>query len=89
MKNQTYVYSLKVVDKAGKESYPVYPFVRSKNDVGILEEFLDQYLEDLKIFFTSKEKYNFNSFAFFKFEFDTATKDKFKSRWFKRGLVVN
>lgn len=82
-----HVYSLKVV--AGeREIYPVYPFVRSKNDVGVLEEFCETYQEELKNFFTSKQ-YNFNSFAFFKFQFDTATKEKFKNRWFKRGLLIN
>ncbi|MEY8463729.1 hypothetical protein [Streptococcus merionis] len=70
-------------EEQDKKIYPIYPF---SNDKAMLLEFVAVYYDDLKDFYLNKQS---SWFSFHLLGFDTEAKERFKDRWYKKGVVVN
>ncbi|MBY5034160.1 hypothetical protein K6V78_03585 [Streptococcus gallolyticus] len=65
---------------------PIYPFVLTKNDTVYLEEFLEEYGEQLIEHYLSGNRLYFSRFLY---GFDTLLKERFKQRWFEKGVMID
>lgn len=70
---------------------PLYPFTTSLNEdcKEALKEFIVDFKEELKLYYQASGKYKTKSLTTMLFGFDTELKEKFKDKWFKRGVVLN
>ncbi|ESR10148.1 hypothetical protein DIX60_01325 [Streptococcus iniae] len=79
-----YFYGI-VIYENNKEFYrPTYPFVRSKVDIGKLEQFVKKYENDLLQFYKYGHNYDFGRFVY---GIGSGLKDKFREDWFKKGVI--
>lgn len=80
-----YFYGIAVY-KENKEWYrPVYPFSCDEKALPALREFVEAYQEELQDFY--KEGYNYD-FSRHVCGITGDSKDKFRERWFKRGVII-
>ncbi|MGX9845714.1 hypothetical protein ACR3IL_10620 [Streptococcus iniae] len=82
--NQNKYYGIAIYEE-GKEIYrPIYPYVRSKNDVDNLKKFVREYEKNLLKFYEHGHNYDFGRFVY---GIGSGLKDKFREDWFKKGVI--
>lgn len=82
-----YVFKIIILSDSGEELLdPVYPYVLSKEDVMYLKEFLEDYRELLIEHYMSGSRLYFSRFLY---GFDTDLKERFKERWWKKGVMID
>lgn len=79
-----YYYGIAIYED-GKEIYrPIYPFIRSENDLENLNQFVKQYEDFLLIFYKSGHNYSFGRFMLNEV---VGSMDNFREKWFKKGVI--
>lgn len=86
-------YGIEVIAEADEnvKVTPLYPFTTSLDEDCklALEEFISDFEEELKMYYQAVGKYETKSLTTMLFGFDTELKEKFKDKWFRRGVVLN
>ncbi|MGT2712264.1 hypothetical protein [Streptococcus oriscaviae] len=86
MQTDRYIWGVVVINNSEEEYSPVYPYIRSERDMGALKEFLETFKDDLLAFYLKGDGLYFSRHLFY---FDTELKDRFKNRWFERGVLID
>ena len=90
-------WGIKIYDEGTKKSYsPVYPFAEEDN-LAALEEFIGLYEKDLLDFYMNGWNYSFGRFFVteeykntkygISRDLDLSIANRFRDRWFKKGVV--
>lgn len=88
MVTPSYYHGIAIVDDNdnGYVFSPIYPFVTSGADIAGLLEFVDTFREELLDFYKNGGRSYFTDYLF---QFDTELKDRFKSRWHQKGVLID
>lgn len=87
MVTPSYYYGIAIVDdNEDCILTPIYPFITSVTDIGGLHEFVDTFETELLDFYKNGVRHYFTDYLF---HFDTELKEKFKCRWYQRGVVID
>lgn len=79
-----YYYGIAIYED-GKEIYrPIYPFIRSENDLENLNKFVKQYEDFLLKFYKAGHNYSFGRFML---DEVVGSMDNFRDKWFKKGVI--
>lgn len=88
MVTPSYYYGITIIDDNddGYVFSPTYPFVTSRADMVGLCEFVETFTEELLDFYKNGCRSYFTDYLF---QFDTELKDRFKSRWYQKGVLID